>query len=262
MLQASTSGGRAVLPRVRAPSIRRCAATSSTSTATSALLSSGKRRLVVALAAATGAATALSLFVANTHASQPASAEARPDQSQWQPPIPHSPPSTGSPSSSQSPPPPSSTATFNVANAAVTSADGADDDSGISRIVNPPVAGRKRLVVLGTGWAAVSFLRGLAPDADTDVTVVSPRGYFLYSPLLPAAAVGSVETRSICEPIRTLLPPGAVFVEAAATTIDPARRTIACEPQLDPARAFTLQYVAAGWIVVVDSTRECKSNMR
>jgi hypothetical protein len=243
MFQASASGGRALLSRVRAPCICRCAASSSTSSASSALLPSSKRRLAVALATATGASAALTLFVAKTHASQSASAEARSDQSQWQSPVPNSSPSNSNNSQSQPPPLPS-TATFSASNAAITSADKVDDDgSGVSLIVNPPVAGRKRLVVLGTGWAAVSFLRGLVPDADTDVTVVSPRGYFLYSPLLPAAAVGSVETRSICEPIRTLLPPGAVFVEAAATAIDPTRRTIECEPQLDPSRAFTLQYV-------------------
>ena len=38
-----------------------------------------------------------------------------------------------------------------------------------------------------------------------DVTLVSPRNYFLYTPLLPAAATGTVEERSIVEPVRKLL---------------------------------------------------------
>lgn len=38
-----------------------------------------------------------------------------------------------------------------------------------------------------------------------DVTLVSPRNYFLYSPLLPSASVGTVEQRSIVEPVRKML---------------------------------------------------------
>jgi NADH:ubiquinone reductase (non-electrogenic) len=100
---------------------------------------------------------------------------------------------------------------------------------------------QKHVVVIGSGWAATSFLRNLrAPDLA--VTVVSPRGSFLYTPLLPAAAVGSVEARSIVEPLRSLLPPGASFVEAAATAIDPAARTVTCVSPLDPLRPFSLAY--------------------
>lgn len=44
-------------------------------------------------------------------------------------------------------------------------------------------AKRERIVVLGTGWGAVSFLK----TVDTslyDVTVISPRNYFLFTPML------------------------------------------------------------------------------
>lgn len=40
---------------------------------------------------------------------------------------------------------------------------------------------------------------------NVDVTLVSPRNYFLYTPLLPAAATGTVEERSIVEPVRKML---------------------------------------------------------
>lgn len=36
-----------------------------------------------------------------------------------------------------------------------------------------------------------------------DVTLVSPRNYFLYTPLLPSAATGTVEPRSIVDPVRS-----------------------------------------------------------
>ena len=44
-----------------------------------------------------------------------------------------------------------------------------------------------------------------AGSEHVDVTLVSPRNYFLYSPLLPSASVGTVEQRSIVEPVRKML---------------------------------------------------------
>jgi NADH:ubiquinone reductase (non-electrogenic) len=35
--------------------------------------------------------------------------------------------------------------------------------------------------------------------------LVSPRNYFLYTPLLPAVAAGAMEERSIVEPVRNLM---------------------------------------------------------
>ena len=48
-------------------------------------------------------------------------------------------------------------------------------------------------------------LLGFSCRDDIDVTLVSPRNYFLYTPLLPAAATGTVEERSIVEPVRKML---------------------------------------------------------
>jgi NADH:ubiquinone reductase (non-electrogenic) len=38
-----------------------------------------------------------------------------------------------------------------------------------------------------------------------DVVLLSPRNYFLYTPLLPAVAAGSMQERSIVEPVRNLM---------------------------------------------------------
>ena len=38
-----------------------------------------------------------------------------------------------------------------------------------------------------------------------ELILVSPRNYFLYTPLLPAVATGTVEQRSIVEPVRKIL---------------------------------------------------------
>lgn len=63
---------------------------------------------------------------------------------------------------------------------------------------------KKKIVVLGTGWAGTSFLKDL--DISTyDVQVVSPRNYFAFTPLLPSITCGRVEARSIVEPVRNII---------------------------------------------------------
>lgn len=60
---------------------------------------------------------------------------------------------------------------------------------------------KERIVILGTGWGAAGFLQNIDTDL-YDVTVISPRNFFLFTPMLAGASVGSVEYRSITEPIR------------------------------------------------------------
>ena len=86
---------------------------------------------------------------------------------------------------------------------------------------------RERVVVLGSGWGAAAMLSQLK-NADVDVTVISPRNYFLFTPMLAGAALGTLEPRSIIEPIREANPKSTYF-EAEATSIDFVRRTVACE---------------------------------
>lgn len=63
---------------------------------------------------------------------------------------------------------------------------------------------KKKVVVLGTGWASISFLKDL-DISSYDVQVVSPRNYFAFTPLLPSVTCGTVEARSIVEPIRNII---------------------------------------------------------
>lgn len=51
---------------------------------------------------------------------------------------------------------------------------------------------------------AVGLLKHLDPDA-WHVTVVAPDNYFLFHPLLPSATVGTVEVRSLVEPLRKII---------------------------------------------------------
>ncbi|OTA02755.1 64 kDa mitochondrial NADH dehydrogenase, putative [Trichoderma parareesei] len=67
-----------------------------------------------------------------------------------------------------------------------------------------PGKSKPRLVVLGGGWGGVALLKDLNPD-DYHVTVISPTNYFLFTPMLPSATVGTLELRSLVEPIRRIL---------------------------------------------------------
>jgi hypothetical protein len=50
---------------------------------------------------------------------------------------------------------------------------------------------KRRVVVLGSGWGAVSFLREVKAAGDVEIVCVSPTNYFLMTPLLPSATVGT-----------------------------------------------------------------------
>ena len=59
--------------------------------------------------------------------------------------------------------------------------------------------------------------------------VVSPRNYFLFTPLLPSCTTGQIEHRSIMEPIRNVLrqkKASVKFYEAEATKIDYEKRVV------------------------------------
>lgn len=63
---------------------------------------------------------------------------------------------------------------------------------------------KPKLVILGSGWGSVAILKTLNPE-DYHVTVVSPVNYFLFTPMLPSATVGTLELRSLVEPIRRIV---------------------------------------------------------
>ncbi|KAH8696108.1 putative NADH-ubiquinone oxidoreductase 64 kDa subunit [Talaromyces proteolyticus] len=63
---------------------------------------------------------------------------------------------------------------------------------------------KPKLVILGTGWGSVALLKTLKPG-DYHVTVVSPVNYFLFTPMLPSATVGTLSLKSLVEPIRRIV---------------------------------------------------------
>jgi NADH dehydrogenase FAD-containing subunit len=84
---------------------------------------------------------------------------------------------------------------------------------------------KKKVVILGCGWGGFR----LAQDLDKmkfDVTMISPRNHFLFTPLLPSTAVGTLEFRCIQEPVRTI--PGLHYLQASCDSIDFDTKTISC----------------------------------
>lgn len=63
---------------------------------------------------------------------------------------------------------------------------------------------KPKLVILGGGWGSVALLKTLNPE-DYHITLVSPTNYFLFTPMLPSATVGTLEFRSLVEPIRRIV---------------------------------------------------------
>ncbi|KAL3765214.1 hypothetical protein ACHAWO_009291 [Cyclotella atomus] len=104
---------------------------------------------------------------------------------------------------------------------------------------------KERLLVLGTGWGSAAFLKSIS-TSKYDVTVVSPRNYFVFTPMLAGASVGTVDFKSIIVPIREINPK-ARYLEAAATEIDVDNQTvncvsIVCEGNSCETEEFSLEY--------------------
>ena len=61
------------------------------------------------------------------------------------------------------------------------------------------------------------------------MTVISPSNHFLFTPLLPSTAVGTLEFRCIQEPVRSHLGPLGNYVQAKARELDPEKQILKCE---------------------------------
>lgn len=84
---------------------------------------------------------------------------------------------------------------------------------------------KKKIIILGTGWGGFR----LAQDIDKkkyEVTIISPRNHFLFTPLLPSTAVGTLEFRCIQEPIRTI--PGLNYIQGLCNKIDFNNKKLEC----------------------------------
>jgi len=68
--------------------------------------------------------------------------------------------------------------------------------------------GRRKVLILGSGFGGTYVLRHLVPslnrNENVETTMVSNENFFLFSPLLHQVAMGGIETRHIAYPIRRL----------------------------------------------------------
>ena len=91
---------------------------------------------------------------------------------------------------------------------------------------------KKKIVVLGSGWGAVNFLKHLKAG-NFDVAVVSPSNYFLFTPFLPSVTVGTVEGRSTVEPIRKIIQRyhknDVEFYEAECISVNADKKEVLCK---------------------------------
>lgn len=89
--------------------------------------------------------------------------------------------------------------------------------------------GKKNVVILGSGWGGISFLQHI-DESKYNVTLISPRPHFLFTPLLPSTPVGTVDEKSIIEPVVNFAvkkTKGNVsYYEAQATKINHADNTV------------------------------------
>lgn len=97
---------------------------------------------------------------------------------------------------------------------------------------------KKKLLILGSGFGAFSLLKRINTDL-YDIKIVSPRNHFLFTPLLPSTTVGTIEFRSIIEPIRNIK--NTHYYQAYCTNIDTKNKIITCY-DADSNNTFETEY--------------------
>ena len=86
------------------------------------------------------------------------------------------------------------------------------------------MAKKKKIVILGGGFAGVECARKLESDfvndPDIEIVMISEDNFLLFTPMLPQVASGMIETRHIIMPIRTICE-RTTFYEGRVKNIDP-----------------------------------------
>jgi len=99
--------------------------------------------------------------------------------------------------------------------------------------------------VLGSGWGGYAVSHEL-DDRKYQVVVVSPRSYFVFTPLLAGTSVGTLEFRTTMEPVRRFRRSGhhgKEYFQGWADTVDFENKTLAVEEAVEdptPSKALTV----------------------
>ena len=94
--------------------------------------------------------------------------------------------------------------------------------------------GRERIVILGSGWAGYTLSRDIDPRK-YQLVVISPRSYFVFTPLLASTSVGTLEFRTALEPVRSRRgrKHGAEFFQGWADDVDLEKKTLVIEEAVE-----------------------------
>ncbi|KAG6864735.1 hypothetical protein C0991_007477 [Blastosporella zonata] len=87
---------------------------------------------------------------------------------------------------------------------------------------------KKTVVILGSGWGSSSLLKTI-DTTEYNVVVISPKNFFLFTPLLPSVAVGTLNPRSIIQSTRYITrhkARGVSVIEAEAKDVDHVNKTV------------------------------------
>ena len=87
----------------------------------------------------------------------------------------------------------------------------------------------KRILILGGGFAGIECCLKLESyfkhDTSIEITLVSEDNFLLFTPMLPQVASGTIETRHVITPIRSMIKKSKFF-EAKIKNIDPYGKTV------------------------------------
>lgn len=99
---------------------------------------------------------------------------------------------------------------------------------------------------------------------DYNVICISPRNYFLFTPLLPACTTGTVDLRSIMEPIRSIIgrkKASVQFYEADVERIDPKNKKVYIADKSDIRGASSRTDVSYDYLVVAVGAENATFNI-
>ncbi len=91
---------------------------------------------------------------------------------------------------------------------------------------------KQRLLILGNGWAGFQILKKINPML-YNVTFMSPRPYFVFTPLLASSTVGTLAFECVAEPVRNHLKQGMAFHQAHAIDVNWAEKYVVARQALD-----------------------------
>lgn len=97
---------------------------------------------------------------------------------------------------------------------------------------------KEKIIVLGSGFAAFRFIKKINKK-NYDVTVVSLRNHFLFTPLLPSTTVGTIEFRSIIEPVRNVK--NINFIQSECISVSPEQKYITCR-DADTGKIYNIDF--------------------